>query len=137
MHLRQGAAFFEFCGDSGETATTNNRMELVAAIEALGAVATHGYGGPVVVFSDSRYVIDGIEKWLAGWKRNGWKTASKTAVKNDDLWRALDEVTRRVPGALVWRWVRGHAGNKGNDAADRLARTGKSGTVLSASEGAV
>jgi ribonuclease HI len=101
----------------GERATTNNRMELMAAIRALEALK-----GPSVVtlHTDSKYVMDGLTKWLPKWKRNGWKTADKKPVKNDDLWRALDDACSRHD--VKWRWVRGHDGHEENERADALAR---------------
>lgn len=103
----------------GDPATTNNRMELLAAIEALKAVET---GTKVRIHTDSTYVKDGLTKWIHGWKRNGWKTASRKPVKNKDLWLALDEVC--ATHDLEWRWVKGHAGDEGNERADALAREG-------------
>ena len=96
--------------------TTNNRMELTAVIEGLRALnrACH-----VEVHTDSKYVMQGISEWIDNWKRNGWKTASKKPVKNDDLWRLLDAETLRHQ--IDWRWVRGHSGVEGNELADRLA----------------
>ena len=107
----------EFSG--GEPATTNNRMELTAALRGLEALKrpTH-----VRLHTDSRYVLDGIEKWIVGWKRNGWKTASKAPVKNEDLWRALDAAT--AGHRIEWIWVKGHAGDPGNERADALANAG-------------
>jgi ribonuclease HI len=101
----------------GAPATTNNRMELQAAIEALNALTE-----PCVVqlHTDSNYLRDGISKWLAGWKRNGWKTKMKEAVKNEDLWRQLDAAARRH--TVQWHWVRGHAGNIGNERCDQLVQ---------------
>jgi ribonuclease HI len=101
----------------GEAATTNNRMELSAAIAALEALARPT---TVTVVTDSNYVRDGITRWLAGWKRNGWKTAGRQPVKNEDLWRRLDAAAARH--AVAWEWVRGHAGHPENEAADALAR---------------
>ncbi|MEL7487385.1 MAG: ribonuclease HI [Pseudomonadota bacterium] len=101
----------------GEDATTNNRMELTAAIEALLATS-----GAVRLFTDSTYVKNGVTQWIVGWKRNGWKTASRKPVKNQDLWRALDEATQGRE--IDWRWVKGHAGDPGNERADALARQG-------------
>ena len=100
----------------GVPATTNNRMELTAAIAALSALRR-----PCVVelHTDSQYVRNGITKWLHGWKRNGWKTASKEPVKNADLWRALDEATQKHQ--VDWRWVKGHAGHDINERCDQLA----------------
>jgi len=103
----------------GEATTTNNRMELTAALRGLEALKrpTH-----VRLHTDSRYVLDGIEKWIVGWKRNGWKTASKAPVKNEDLWRALDAAT--AGHRIEWVWVKGHAGDPGNERADALANAG-------------
>ena len=99
--------------------TTNNRMELMAAIQALEALTR-----PVTVslHTDSTYVLNGITKWIQGWQRNGWKTAAKKPVKNDDLWRRLTEAMR--PHDVSWVWVKGHAGDPGNERADALARRG-------------
>jgi ribonuclease HI len=99
--------------------TTNNRMELTAAIQALEALTR-----PVTVslHTDSTYVLNGITKWIQGWQRNGWKTAAKKPVKNDDLWRRLTEAMR--PHDVNWVWVKGHAGDPGNERADALARRG-------------
>lgn len=99
-----------------ELRTTNNRMELTAAIEALRALRRRQ---AVVLYTDSKYVMEGIRSWLPGWKRRGWKTAAKTPVKNQDLWQALDEVAAKHD--VTWEWVRGHAGNPGNEEADALA----------------
>lgn len=103
----------------GEPETTNNRMEMMAAIEALNALK-----GPskVVLNVDSTYVKDGLTKWIKGWKKNGWKTAAKKPVKNKDLWQALDEACARHD--ITWKWVKGHAGDPGNERADELARMG-------------
>ncbi len=103
----------------GEPVTTNNRMELTAAIEALEALARPT---TITVVTDSNYLRDGITKWLAGWKRNGWKTAGRKPVKNEDLWRRLDDAAERHD--VHWEWVRGHAGHPENEAADALARAG-------------
>lgn len=103
----------------GDPATTNNRMELLAAIEALKAVDA---GKKIRIHTDSTYVKDGLTKWIHSWKRNGWKTASKKPVKNKDLWLELDEVC--ATRDLEWRWVKGHAGDEGNERADALAREG-------------
>lgn len=101
----------------GEKATTNNRMELMAAISALEALKRPC---AVTLHTDSRYVMDGITKWIAGWKAKGWKTAAKDPVKNEDLWRRLDEARARHD--VSWRWVRGHDGDPMNERADALAR---------------
>lgn len=107
----------ELCG--GERETTNNRMELTAAIRALEALQRPL---PVRLRTDSRYVMDGIEKWIHGWKRNGWRTSGGGAVKNEDLWRALD--TLNVKHRVTWIWVKGHDGEAGNERADALANRG-------------
>lgn len=106
--------------NGGEAETTNNRMELKAAIEALSALKWQP--SDVVLYTDSNYVKNGITSWLQGWKKNGWKTANKTAVKNADLWQQLDEVERQHN--VTWRWVKGHAGHPENERADELAREG-------------
>jgi len=103
----------------GDPETTNNRMELTAAIEALNALKGHSR---VVLHTDSKYVMDGINDWMPNWKNRGWKTAAKKPVKNQDLWQALDEAIARHE--IEWRWVRGHDGNPGNEAADALANQG-------------
>ncbi len=103
----------------GEPATTNNRMELMAAIRALEALTRPSV---VDLYTDSSYVRNGIRSWMANWKRNGWRTAAKKPVKNDDLWRRLDEATQRH--RVEWHWVKGHAGNEGNERADELAGRG-------------
>ena len=105
----------------GEAETTNNRMELKAAIEALKATSN---AKAVSIYTDSQYVKNGITTWMAGWKRNGWKTSAKKPVKNKDLWEALDEATRARE--IEWRWVKGHDGDAGNERADELARQGMS-----------
>ena len=99
--------------------TTNNRMELMAAIQAL---ETLQRPTTVSLHTDSKYLLDGITKWIHGWQRNGWKTAAKKPVKNDDLWRRLTEAMR--PHDVSWVWVKGHAGDPGNERADALARRG-------------
>lgn len=103
----------------GENLTTNNRMELKAAIEALQALSRPCQ---VVLHTDSRYVMDGITKWIHGWKKNGWRTADKKPVKNADLWQELERAMSRHD--ITWKWVRGHVGNEGNERADALARRG-------------
>jgi ribonuclease HI len=112
--LRLGAHEKELSG--GERATTNNRMELMAVIRALQALTK-----PVAatVHTDSKYVIDGITKWIFGWQKNGWRNASKQAVKNADLWRELVEAARLHQ--VEWVWVKGHDGHPENERADRLA----------------
>ena len=100
----------------GEAETTNNRMELTAAIEALNALRG---SRKVILHTDSRYVMQGITDWMDNWKGRGWKTAAKKPVKNVDLWRVLDDETTRHN--IDWRWVKGHAGIEGNEVADQLA----------------
>lgn len=103
----------------GEATTTNNRMELLAAISALEALERPAR---LTLVTDSAYVKDGITKWLEGWKRKGWKTAAKKPVKNEDLWRRLD--TAQARHDVRWEWVKGHAGHPENERADALARSG-------------
>ena len=103
----------------GEALTTNNRMELSAAIAALEALTRPCR---VELHTDSRYLRDGVTSWIHGWKRNGWRTADKKPVKNEDLWRRLDAAASRHQ--VDWRWVRGHAGHALNERADALAREG-------------
>ena len=103
----------------GAQDTTNNRMELTAAIEALKALSEPCH---VSLTTDSTYVKDGITQWLANWKRNGWKTAAKKPVKNQDLWQALDHESARHE--IDWCWVKGHSGHPENERADRLANLG-------------
>ncbi|HVC28285.1 MAG TPA: ribonuclease HI [Gammaproteobacteria bacterium] len=98
------------------TQTTNNRMELTAAVCALNALTQPSH---VILYTDSEYVQRGISEWLLTWKARGWKTANKKAVKNQDLWQQLDTAADRHQ--VDWRWVRGHAGNAGNEYVDRLA----------------
>jgi ribonuclease HI len=112
--IRAGAREKELSG--GEPLTTNNRMELTAVIEALNALKRPC---AVTLSTDSRYVMDGLTKWIHGWRRNGWKTAAKKPVKNADLWQALVEATARH--RITWQWVKGHAGHPDNERADRLA----------------
>ncbi|MFN0022575.1 MAG: ribonuclease HI [Parvularculaceae bacterium] len=101
----------------GCAATTNNRMEMTAAIEALKATS-----GPLRLYTDSQYLKNGITEWIRGWKRNGWRTADRKPVKNRDLWMALDALV--ADRAVEWRWVKGHAGHPENERADALARAG-------------
>lgn len=103
----------------GEAETTNNRMELMAAIEALRAFDRPA---ALVLHTDSAYVRNGITNWIEGWKRNGWRTADKKPVKNADLWQILDHERQRHQ--VHWQWVKGHAGDPNNEEADRLARQG-------------
>lgn len=115
--LRYGNHEKELWG--GEPLTTNNRMELMAAIEGLKALTR---SCSVVLTTDSQYVKQGINDWLQGWKRNGWRTAAKQPVKNQDLWQQLDEQCQRHE--VEWRWVRGHTGHAENERADALANRG-------------
>jgi ribonuclease HI len=103
----------------GEADTTNNRMELMAAIEGLLALTE---SCTVELTTDSQYVLKGVTEWMSGWKRNGWKTAAKSPVKNADLWQRLDEQTKRHQ--VEWHWVRGHTGHRENEIADSLANRG-------------
>jgi ribonuclease HI len=103
----------------GEQVTTNNRMELLAAISALEALKRPS---KVELHTDSNYVKNGVTSWIYGWKRNGWKTADKKPVKNAELWQRLDAA--RVPHEVDWRWVKGHSGHEHNERADELAREG-------------
>ena len=112
--LRMGPHEKELAG--GEPATTNNRMELTAAIKALGALREPC---AVTLHTDSRYVIDGITKWVFGWQKNGWKNAAKKPVANADLWQELIAAVR--PHKIAWVWVKGHDGHPENERADRLA----------------
>lgn len=105
----------------GEFETTNNRMELTAAIEGLHALKRRC---KVELYTDSTYVKDGITKWIIGWKAKGWKTAAKKPVKNEDLWRMLDDISAKHD--IEWKWVKGHAGNPENERADALANQGMS-----------
>jgi len=115
--LRSGETERELSG--GEALTTNNRMELLAAIEALGALKR---SCSVHLHSDSQYLRDGITKWIHGWKRNGWRTADKKPVKNAELWQRLD--AERERHEVTFHWVKGHAGHAENERADELARLG-------------
>ncbi|MDF1803807.1 ribonuclease HI [Thalassovita sp.] len=103
----------------GEPDTTNNRMELLAAINALEALAK---SSSITIVTDSAYVKNGVTGWIHGWKRNGWKTAAKKPVKNVELWQRLDEAQARH--SVTWEWVKGHAGHPENERADELARAG-------------
>src|SRR5215217_428485 len=103
----------------GEALTTNNKMELTAAIEALNALKRPCN---VEIHTDSQYVKNGVQSWMHGWKKNGWKTADKKPVKNLELWQALDEATKRHN--IEWKWVKGHAGHELNERADQLANKG-------------
>ncbi len=113
--LRMGSHEREISG--GDPVTTNNKMELMAAICGLEALKR---GCRVVLHTDSRYVMDGASKWIHGWKKNGWRTADKKAVKNVELWQRLDAASQ--PHEVHWVWVKGHSGHVENDRADELAR---------------
>ncbi|MGJ8571765.1 MAG: ribonuclease HI [Hoeflea sp.] len=115
--LRHGESVKEMSGGEGET--TNNRMELLGAISALNALKG---ACEVDLYTDSKYVMDGISKWIFGWKKNGWKTAAKKPVKNAELWQALDQANQRHK--VKWHWVKGHDGHVENERADELAREG-------------
>lgn len=103
----------------GELSTTNNRMELKAAIEALAALRRPC---KVAIYTDSQYMRKGITEWMHNWKKNGWMTSAKKPVKNADLWKRLEEVAK--PHEMSWHWVKGHSGHPGNDLADELANKG-------------
>ena len=115
--MRYGSHEKELFG--GEAHTTNNRMELTAIIQGLAALKRPC---AVVIYTDSQYVKNGMEQWIHGWKKNGWKTASKQPVKNEDLWQQLDRLA--VQHQIQWQWVRGHAGHTENERADALANQG-------------
>ena len=115
--LRYGEREKELFG--GERDTTNNRMELTAVIQGLAALKRPC---TVAVTTDSQYVKNGITQWIQNWKRNGWKTSARKPVKNDDLWRQLDEAVARH--SVSWHWVKGHAGHRENERADALANRG-------------
>jgi ribonuclease HI len=106
-------------GKGAERQTTNNRMEMTAVIMALETLTRECH---VRILTDSQYVMRGMQEWLAGWKKRGWKTAAKKPVKNQDLWQALDEVAQKHE--VSWRWVKGHSGHELNDEADALANRG-------------
>ena len=107
----------EICG--GDAETTNNRMELKAAIMAL---KTLNHSAEVIIYTDSTYVKEGITTWIKNWKSNNWKTANRKPVKNVDLWKTLDEAANKH--VVEWRWVKGHSGHSENERADELARQG-------------
>jgi len=115
--LRYGSHEKELYG--GEAHTTNNRMELTAIIAGLSALTRPC---EVVICTDSQYVKNGMESWIHSWKRNGWQTASKKPVKNEDLWKQLDEQVKRHQ--VTWTWVKGHSGHPENERADALANLG-------------
>lgn len=115
--MRFGDHERELCG--GEPVTTNNRMELTAVIEGMRALTRPCR---VTLHVDSSYVMNGVQRWMPGWKRNGWRTADKKPVKNVDLWQALDAELARHD--VHWVWVKGHSGDPGNERADALANNG-------------
>jgi ribonuclease HI len=117
--LQSGGQTKELFG--GELVTTNNRMEIMAVIQALTALKRPCQ---VTLFLDSEYVRKGITEWIHGWKARGWRTAAKAPVKNVDLWQQLDAVVSQSGHRIDWRWVRGHAGDPGNERADALANLG-------------
>lgn len=117
--MEGGAVVKERTLSGGEALTTNNRMELMAAISALESLSR---ATDITVVTDSAYVKNGVTGWIHGWKRNGWKTASRKPVKNAELWQRLDEANRRH--RVTWQWVKGHAGHPENERADELARAG-------------
>ncbi|TVQ30675.1 MAG: ribonuclease HI [Phycisphaeraceae bacterium] len=114
--LRHPASGKEVENSGGDPATTNNRMELIAVVEGLRAVKRPSR---VEIYSDSKYVLNGLESWLEQWKRNGWRTAAKKPVKNEDLWRTLDEL--KGVHSLSFHWIRGHANHPENDRCDLMA----------------
>jgi len=111
----------------GERETTNNRMEMMAVIQALSALKRPC---DVTLHLDSQYVLKGMTEWLAGWKSRGWKTAAKQPVKNVDLWQQLDQLVTTAGHQIDWRWVKGHAGDPGNERADGLANRGVEQTLV-------
>ena len=123
--MHYGATEMALCG--GELQTTNNRMELMAAIRALEALKKPC---KIELHTDSTYVMKGISEWIHAWKRRGWLTADRKPVKNDDLWKRLDEA--RLRHDVSWRWVKGHAGHEHNERADALARQGMAETLAAA-----
>ncbi len=114
----------------GEMGTTNNRMEIMAVIEALSALKKPCH---VILYLDSEYVRKGITEWIHGWKARGWRTAAKAPVKNVDLWQRLDVLVETAGHQIDWRWVRGHAGDPGNERADALANKGVDAALRGAS----
>ncbi len=117
--LKHGSTEKELFG--GEPSTTNNRMELMAVIQALTALKKPC---DVTLFLDSQYVLKGITEWIPGWKAKGWRTASKQPVKNVELWQRLDALVSTAGHRIEWRWVKGHSGDPGNERADALANKG-------------
>jgi ribonuclease HI len=127
--LRYGGHVRELSGGEA-TPTTNNRMELMAAIQALEGLTRPSR---VRLHTDSVYLRSGITSWLAGWKRNNWRTASRQPVKNEDLWRRLDDAAARHE--IEWLWVKGHAGDEGNERADALANRGMADAIAGSRSG--
>lgn len=127
--LRYGGHERELCGGTAEQ-TTNNRMELTAPIEALEALTRESV---VHLWTDSTYVRNGITKWIVGWKKNGWQTSAKQPVKNADLWQRLEDACARHE--VEWHWVKGHAGDEGNERADQLAARGLTEAVAAGEAG--
>ena len=119
VFLRYGMVEKDLYG--GEAQTTNNRMELTAVIEALRALTRPCQ---VDFYMDSEYVRKGITEWMSGWKARGWRTAAKQPVKNEDLWRVMDELLSQSGHSIAWHWVKGHSGDPGNERADALANEG-------------
>ena len=120
LEARQdGVVVKERALSGGEAETTNNRMELMAAIQALEVLERPA---AITIVTDSAYVKNGVTGWIHGWKKNGWKTAAKKPVKNAELWQRLDEA--RARHAVTWKWIKGHAGHEENERADELARAG-------------
>jgi ribonuclease HI len=117
--LRNSTSEKELFG--GERETTNNRMEMMAVIEGLKALKRPCH---VTLYIDSQYVLKGITEWIHGWKAKGWRTAAKEPVKNEDLWKTLDALVHGGAHKIDWRWVKGHAGDPGNERADALANKG-------------
>ncbi|MCO6427875.1 ribonuclease HI [Nitrosomonas communis] len=121
--LKYRGGIWELFG--GEERTTNNRMELIAAIRALQALASLPVSGQscrIQLHTDSQYVQKGISEWIHAWKRRGWRTADRKPVKNEELWRELDQLSQQYQ--IEWCWIRGHAGHDGNERADELANRG-------------
>lgn len=130
-----GAIFINERGEQselygGEKNATNNQMEMMAAVMALEALESRCY---ITLYTDSQYVRKGITSWIKGWKRNGWKTASRKPVKNQELWIRLDELTRKH--SIQWKWIKGHSGNDGNERADTLANRGREECLSGESKG--
>lgn len=115
--LRYNTSEKEICG--GELETTNNRMEMMAVIEALRSLKE---SAEVLLISDSQYVLKGVNEWMPNWKKRGWKTAARKPVKNVDLWQQLDQLI--IQHQIEWQWVKGHSGDPGNERADQLANKG-------------